>query len=153
MRRRLHSIATSALLLLTTPAYADKDTEQTILLLPDAEAECRYIQSLLDNAHSSLQGLHRMREEAEGYARSGETMKGAAVMKVAMDTLPKTAQKQALDATGAVNTVKIKRGTLPPCAEELQRRANHDIWTVMDFQRVTINRLGELTAQLRAQGR
>lgn len=119
---------TAIILVLPSLSWAQKsDINQTVLLLPDPEAECRYVQSLLDTATAALSGSQRLRDEGEALAAAGNMERAASKMIAAGMTANGLTKDKMLEVTAATQAINIKRGTLPPCAIALHEQGQKGV--------------------------
>jgi hypothetical protein len=126
-----------------------EDVKQTILLLPDEEAECRYISSLITKANGTTNGLVYLREKAQQEERSGNILAASKMLIIANEKGMKDVIGDWLVINGALNTIEIKRGKLPACAKDFGSQAEHGREKTMKILEENTQLLENYTARMK----
>ena len=127
--------------LLTGKLVRAADIQQTVYMLPDEAAECRYIDSLVKEAESAV-------DSAKKLQREGESLSGrAAIPKLlaAAEFSLKFANNKALDIYSAGKAVEIKRGTVPACVTVARNKAGDMMQETLLIANQCTTRVNQIT--------
>jgi hypothetical protein len=102
-----------------------QEPQHAIGLLPDAETECYYVQSLLKSAQATARGADRAREDSQTAEAAGDLRLAANKMTIASIVLHATTESWAAIAA-AIRAMESKHGTLPACAVPLKEEGNRE---------------------------
>lgn len=98
-----------------------EDIQQTILLLPDEAAECRYLESVVAKASNTLLSTEMQCEQAESLDAQGKVQEAFRHFGALVQLLQGMVPGAVFEIRAALEAEKIKRGTLPSCAEPTEK--------------------------------
>lgn len=101
------------------PVYAE-DVKLNILFLPNEAAECRYLDALSAKVTDVLTLTEHQRRKAQILYHQGKTEQAFKYFGALLRTLQDTVQVALGDISDGMQAEKMKRGTLPPCANHIE---------------------------------
>lgn len=134
-------------LLMSSLAHAAEDVQQTILLLPDEAAECRYVATLANNARAAVRSAEDLGGKVDALAATGAYREAAHAAIALSPFISGTVLNAVTKVTASTQAIRIKRGTLPPCAEPLYEEGQAGAATVTQLLQANTARLQMLTQQ------
>jgi hypothetical protein len=141
----------TGLLVLSSAREGGEDVKQMILRLPNAEAECRYVQDLATIARNSAEGAERLRKDSETAEAAGDLPLASTKMTQASNVLLHLTMENWQAVSDATNTLTIKRGTLPGCAVPLQEESQRGVKEALQKGNNYQQRLTDLTERLKGR--
>lgn len=145
MRFGIGGLTVGAALCVLNTAIAAEDVKQTILLLPDEAAECRYIASLAQQADAAFASAKSLRAEGQTLEASGQIKSAAQKNIAASMAAQKFVLDSALNVTAGIAQMKIKHPTLPSCAEPFDAPAQQRVKEIIGFAKETADHALELS--------